>query len=99
MAFWVPRIPWQTGREEPAPSLEKPNMFENVIDPSAEGRWTRVAPYLTMATIVAVFWMALMVVVSAVQTGHYLTTRVPKEAPAVARPAIVQNALELPSGG
>ena len=74
-------------------------MFENVINPSVEGRWNRVAPYLTMASIVAIFWMALMVVVSSVQTGYYLTTQVPKESTRAAPPALVQTATEAPFGG
>ena len=56
-------------------------MFENVINP-IEGRWIRVAPFLTMVAIVVSFFMALAVVISAVQTGHYLTTQVPKDVPA-----------------
>lgn len=74
-------------------------MFENVIDPSAEGRWTRVAPYLTVFSIAVILFMALTVIVSAVQTGHYLTTRVPKDVPAAEGSAIVQKMVDVRFGG
>lgn len=99
MAFGVLRIPVQMGRNEPAPSLEKANMFENVINPSAEGRWIRVAPYLTLSSIVAIFFMALMVVVSSVKTGYYLTTQLPHESTRVTPAALVQSESPTPFGG
>ena len=74
-------------------------MFENVINPSAEGRWNRVTPYLSMASVMVIFWMALMVVVSSVRTGYYLTTQVPKGPIGSATPALVQTATDAPFGG
>ena len=74
-------------------------MFENVINPSAEGRWTRVAPYLTLSSIVVIFFMALMVVVSSVRTGYYLTTQLPQQPTRSERSALVQTPSELPFGG
>jgi hypothetical protein len=74
-------------------------MFENVINPSAEGSWSRVAPYLTMFAIVVSFCLALMVVVSAIQTGHYLTTKVPKDVPAAEGSVIVQKVIDVRFGG
>ena len=74
-------------------------MFENVINPSTEGRWIRVAPYLTISAIVAIFFMALMVVVSSVRTGYYLTTQLPQEPTHAVPAALVQTPSQTPFGG
>ena len=74
-------------------------MFENVINPSNEGRWTRVAEFLTMSSIVAIFFMALLVVVSSVRTGYYLTTQLPQEPTRAAPQALVQTTVDVPFGG
>jgi hypothetical protein len=99
MAFWALRIHAQMGRTKPAPTLEQADMFENVINPSAEGRWNRVAPYLTMSSIAVIFFLALMVVVSSVRTGYYLTTQLPQEPTGAAPAALVQTTNQAPFGG
>jgi hypothetical protein len=53
--------------------------------PSPEGRWTRVAPFAAVAAVAIGFLLSLMVLVSAINTSHYLTTRVPKVEPLAAQ--------------
>jgi hypothetical protein len=61
-------------------------MFADAVNPSAEGIWTRVAPYLALTAIIAAFCLALAVVISAIETSHYLTTKLPNESPTIERP-------------
>ena len=70
-------------------------MFESVMNPSAEGAWSRVAPYLALLAIVASFVLALTVVVSAISASEYVTTQVPQDPPSAESSAVVQNAVGL----
>ena len=64
-------------------------MFEHEMNPSSEGTWNRVAPYLALLAIVAAFCLALTVLVAAIQTSQHLNSQALKDAPTAAHALIV----------
>jgi hypothetical protein len=94
MGFQVPRIEHQTGRRK-APTPEKSTMFQSVTSPFAEGIWSRVAPYLALLAILASFCLAFTVVVSAIETGQYIATHVPKDSPSEERPVVAPEGVDV----
>lgn len=74
-------------------------MFAASINPSFDGRWTRVAPYAAVFTVAFAFFLSLFVLISTVNAGRVLFAAHEADAQAQrSQPAVIVNAPQ-PAGG